>query len=545
MVMRLLVALVLSALFSGTLFAAEFVAEVDRKELYVNEHALLTLSLSDSEARLRAEGVAPTVDLTVLSRNFDLGTPQADFRFNVNRNRGRATSTLTVALFPRAPGKFRIPSFGIDGVSTAPIELHVLPLADDAAPEVFARSGVVRQRLHVGEQTLLYLDLYHRVDIASARFGGALDSRPRLAIEAHALPTVERSESVSGISYRVTRSAWAISPLNADAELTLLLPDIWIETRQGRQWRLPYGEEHITVRPLPDNGENAPAAIDRPRIEIDAPETVVAGQATPWEFTLRGRTALNALPATAPLRPAQPGLRVYMDPPQRRLETTADGDVESVIVYRGFLLADAAGELHTPAITLPYYDTARGRVETMEVSGEPFRTLPSPIVADEQAPAAAVAHTETDGQTAEQAAWRWLALTLALLWIATLTVWAWQSGIVRRMRTSRPAHTSSVSEADDPLTPLLAALDARTLEQGLRNWQAEHGEDAALVNAIRQVQRLRYHRRGANSDEDELKTAIDTALRCLNGRNVRGSQRAPERDIWSPAAFHRGGREPR
>ena len=146
MVMRLLAALVLSALFSGTLFAAEFVAEVDRKELYVNEHVLLTLSLSDSEARLRAEGVAPTVDLTVLSRNFDLGTPQADFRFNVNRNRGRATSTLTVALFPRAPGKFRIPSFGIDGVSTAPIELHVLPLADDAAPEVFARSGVVRQR---------------------------------------------------------------------------------------------------------------------------------------------------------------------------------------------------------------------------------------------------------------------------------------------------------------------------------------------------------------------------------------------------------------
>jgi hypothetical protein len=540
---KFLAALVLAALLPAAVFAAEFTAEVDRKELYVNEHVLLTLSLSDSETRLRAEGVSPNVDLTVLSDDFQLGTPQADFRFNVNRNRGRASSTITVALFPRAPGKARIPGFSVDGASTAPIELRVLPLAADAAPEVFARSGIVRDRLHVGEQTLLYLDLYHRVDIASARFGGSLDSRPRLAVEAHALPAEERSENVSGTDYRVTRSAWAISPLNGDAEIALLLPDIWIETRQGRQWRLPYGEERISVHALPETGQTAAAAIGLPRIETSAPETVLAGQAAPWEFTLRGRTALNALPATAPLGPARAGLRVYMDPPQRRLETTADGDVESVVVYRGFLLADATGEHRTPAITLPYYDPQSGRIETIEVAGTPFRALPSPAFAAATTPAPAPERAVDDAHTATAGQWRWLALALALSWFATLAAWAWQSGIVRRARNPR-SRASAAGEGHDPLAALLAALGARTLEQGLRNWQAEHGDDMALADAIRKVQRLRYRPADSGKNAAELETAIAAALRCLNGRSVRGEAPAPGNDIWSPAAFHRGDTRP-
>src|SRR5690606_27521550 len=126
--------------------SAGFVAEVDRKELYVNEHVVLTLALTDSETRLRAEGVSPNVDLTVLTGQFDLGAPRADFRFNVNRPRGRSTSTITVELFPRETGRLRIPAFTVDGLSTSPIELRVLALPADATPEVFARSGIASRQ---------------------------------------------------------------------------------------------------------------------------------------------------------------------------------------------------------------------------------------------------------------------------------------------------------------------------------------------------------------------------------------------------------------
>lgn len=540
--------LLLLTLSGGTAFAAEFIAEVDRKELYVNEHVLLTLSLSDSDTRLRAEGVSPNIDLTVLSDDFDLGTPQADFRFNIDRGRGRSTSSITLALFPRTPGRARIPSFSADGASTAPIELRVLPLPADSTPEVFARSGILRDRLYVGEQTLLYLDLYHRVDIASARFGGALDSRPRLAIEAHALPVEERSENVSGISYRVTRSAWAVSPVSGE-DVTLLLPDIWIETRQGRQWRLPFSEERIDVRPLADDAQTRPAAIGKPQIEMRAPETIVVGEATPWEFVLRSHTALNALPSNAPLHAAADGLRVYMDPPLKRLETVAgaaDGAVndavESTVVYRGFLLADAAGDYLTPTISLPYYDTASDRVEILEVAGSALRALPAPTLAG-NAMALPAAESAPPGAEVRGAhgIWPWLTATLALLWVATLGGWLWQSGIVRARHAVVKPRAAATGSDGDPLQRLLAALDARTLEQGLRNWLTAYGPDDAVENAVRAVQRRRYHphRADANGDDDVNK-AVAEALRCLDGRIVRAETPVPSRDIWSPAAFHPG-----
>ncbi|MDR2877969.1 MAG: BatD family protein, partial [Chromatiales bacterium] len=226
----------------------DFSAEVDRRELYVNEHVVLTLSLTGSDTRLRAEGVSPNIDLTVLAGAFELGTPKADFRFNIDNNRGRATSSITVELFPRTAGRLRIPAFTVDGLNTQAIELRVSPLTTDTSPEAFVRSGVASKHLFTGEQALVYLDLYHRVELASARMGGALDSKPR-DIAVHTLPASERTERVDGIEYQVTRTAWAASMMQA-GEMTLLLPDIWVETRQGRRWRLPFREERIEVRAL-------------------------------------------------------------------------------------------------------------------------------------------------------------------------------------------------------------------------------------------------------------------------------------------------------
>lgn len=514
--------------------AADFTAEVDRRELYVNEHVLLTLSLSDSDTRLRAEGVAPNVDLTVLTGQFDLGVPRSDFRFNINRNRGRSTSIIAVELFPRAPGRLRIPAFTIDGLSTAPIELRVLPLPPDAAPEVFARSGIARGRLHAREQTLLYLDLYHRVELAGARLGGPLDSRPR-SIEAHALPAEERSERVGGVEYRVTRTAWAVSP-TAEGEVALLLPDIWVETRQGRQWRLPFGEERIEVQALPE-GLPAATLIGRPQVEQDDPGPATAGQALPWQLVLRSGAALNALPAEAPLAPPASGLRVYMDPPERRLETLPGGGVESVAVYRGHLLAEAPGDYSTPAIRLPYYDADAGTAVTLEIPGRPFSAAPAP---SGPGPVAIPA-----GPTAAQTGslhgpWPWLALAFALLWIATLAL------LWRRLRgaaaptAGRTPRGSRAGDPGDPKGRLLAALGSRTLEEGLQRWQEAHGRDTGVEQAIRRVQRLCYRPEGGTGAA-ELTVAVEHALARLEGRTAHpDGKQAETEDPWSPRAFRPG-----
>jgi hypothetical protein len=111
-----------------------FTAAVDRTELYQNEHVVLTLSLADSDTRLRAEGVKPNIDLTLLTDQFELGVPRTDFRFNMAREERRSTSELTVELFPKRSGRLTVPAFAVDGLRTEPIALQVLPLPADARP---------------------------------------------------------------------------------------------------------------------------------------------------------------------------------------------------------------------------------------------------------------------------------------------------------------------------------------------------------------------------------------------------------------------------
>lgn len=507
----------------------DFTAEVDRRELYVNEHTLLTLSLTGSDTRLRAEGVTPNIDLTVLAGAFELGVPRTDFRFNVERNRGRATSSLTVELFPRSAGRLRIPAFTVDGLSTQPIELHVRPLPADARPEAFARSGVANRRLYTGEQTLLYLDLYHRVDLASARMGGPLESRPR-DIEAHALPVTERTEHIDGFEYRVTRTAWAISATSA-GELVLLLPDVWVETRQGRRWRLPFHEEHIEVRTLPTTVPPG-TLIGRPAVEVADPGAMPAGEASPWEIVLRSDTALNLLPAEPPLAPAPADLRIYMEPPERRLEPTADG-VQSIAIYRGYLLAKTSGTHETPAIRLPWFDAGTGALAVLELPGQPFEAsattqtslpVPATLSVDDAAEHAA--------GTPRYSTWLWTTLVFALLWLLTLALWLRRSDtpFIRRraIRGEEPG-------VGDPRQQLLSALDARTLEQGLRQWEACHGRDEAVREAIREVQRISYHKHTVREDT-ELADAIERALALIGDRRVGTSQKEVD-DPWSPRAF--------
>jgi hypothetical protein len=507
--------------------ASVFTASVDRKELYVNEHVLLTLELRDSDTRLRAAGVDPNVDLSVLTGRFDLGVPRADFRFNIERNRGRSSSTLSVELFPRRAGRLLIPSFSVDGQRSAPIELRVLPLPADASPEVFARSGLSSAALQVREQGLLFLDLYHRVNLKQASFGGQLDSRPK-GIEAHPLPATERTERVRGIDYQVTRTAWAISPL-AEEAVTLFLPDVWVETAQGRRWRLPVREEHLAVRPLPP-GTPPEALIGRPRLEQTLPAAGTASSLVPWEVTLRTATALDLLPAALPV-PAAPGLKVYLDPAERRLEPAGDG-VDSVATYRGYLMPLEAGRLVTPAVSLSYVENGRLSVATL-----PGRTLAV-------APAPAADTSPTSGEPppprrpAGGAGWRLAAGALGALWLATLSLWALRER--RRVAKSTPRRPRGRGPRS-PRERLLAAFGSRTLEEGLLAWEAEHGRDAALRDQIRLVQRF-YYSKDAGIDEQALKRTIDALLARLAGR--RPARAAAEPDAWSPRAFRPAARPP-
>lgn len=524
---RLILFLLLT--MSASLHAAEFIAEVDRKEFYLNEHVILTLSLSGSDTRLRAEGVAPNVDLTVLTPDFEFGTPRADFRFSTARARGRATSSISVELFPRRSGELRIPAFSVDGLSTEAITLRVLPLPADARPEVFVRSGVAHDRLYTGQQTLLWLDLYYRVELAGARFGGPLESRPR-ELEAVALSTEERSEHIDGIDYRITRSTWAVSPDQA-GEMVLILPEVRVETRQGRNWRLPFSEHRIEAVPLPPQLQSA--LIGRPELTATLPEQLQAGEPAAWQIELRSGSSLNRLPAAAPLAALPPGLRAYMDPPEQRIELDAAGNPVSVAVYRGHLLAEHEGEMISPTLAQDYFDPETGAVRTVQVAGTPLRVEPAPPREDAAMTAQVMEADVSDNNDAADF-WRPAALALGSAWLTTLAAWGWSRR--RRQAGARPAR----STGSDPLQRLRHALgDARTLEEGLERQEQQYGTDAALRAAVRKVQRIRYRPGDVlpHERDTDLHDAIEAALAILSRRAHIAQPPQEEEDPWSPRSF--------
>lgn len=536
-----------AVVWAATAAAAQFTATVDRKALYADEHVLLRLALVNSETRLRAQGVDPNIDLTMLTDDFELGVPRSDFRFNIDRNRGRATSEITVELFPRRSGRLVIPAFSVDGLRTEPITLQVQTPPDEATPEVFARSGVGRETLWVREQTIVYLDLYHRINLAGARLGGAIDIEPR-GVELHELPQADRTEEIDGLSYNVTRTAWALAPRDA-GPITVYLPDIWIETGDGDRRRLPFREERLEARALPPDVP-AGAPVGRPQLAQSTPEEVTAGALAPWEVTLRTPTALNTLPGTLPMPPLPAHLKSYTDTSERRVETRPDGSPVSTVVYRTHLMPTAAGTYELPPLDVPYFDTRRGRMALATLPGRTLHVTPAPASNTRTDPPAPSVANDSGVRTAPPAdggmsiaAWRTAAGVLLALWLATAAL-AWRLHAAGRRKS--PAHSppsaTPPGKAATAKDRLLAALGTPTLEQGLEARERRHGPDPELRAAIRSVQRLCYG--DGRQGEAELDAAVERAMARLKHRPVKPAARSedtPAVDPWSPRAFYKPG----
>ncbi len=527
---------ILFTLWASNTLAATLTTTVDRKELAVNEHIVFTLSLINSDTRLRAEGIAPNVDLSVLTKNFDLGTPRADNRFILTREGGRSTSSITVELFPKHPGAVTIPAFSVDGLRSQPIIIKANPTASNTNPEVFVRSGVNKTTVWAREQTIAYIDLYHRVNLTTASLGGDIEATPTRIdlMEYRKLPQAKRKEQVAGISYNVQRIAWAIFPAQS-GDLTVRLPDVWAVTANGRRLRLPGGQHQLQVKALP-TGIPADILVGKPEIS-QSPLTALpdANSLTSWSITLRAPVGTNALPGTLPGLTAPANVKLYQDSAQRRTDETEDG-LTNIATYILSVTPLAAGNFRLPPIRLSYFDPQRGVMDTAESPGQTLivKSGPKPATPTVTSPASA-SHSTTENHEPSSLIWQITALTFAVLWLATLGLWL-------RARLALPPEKSVLKEipgatrtfhAAHPLQAiLLDAFGSPSLEQGLSEWEARFGVDQELRETVRAVQRLYYSKEKV--DEEKLRPAVQVAAARIRAGTPTKQAIA---DKWSPQAF--------
>jgi len=519
--------------------AAEFSASVDRKQLLLQEHVVLTLSLVNSDTRLRAEGISPNIDLSVLTKEFDIGTPHVENRYNIYRGQGRSTSALSVDLFPRRAGRLTIPAFTIDGLSTAPITIVAHPLPSGSLPEIFSKAGVSAHSVWQRQQVVAWLDVYHRIELKTASIGEYIETEP-MAIELmehQDLPQSERKATVRGVPYGVTRIAWALFPKQSGT-LTIHLPDVWAVTADGRKLRLPHQQQHVEVKALPAE-VSTDIAVGTPILTQTTPSPApTVNNISTWTVTVRGPFSRFALPDTLPLAAMPAHIKVYSDHGQRNTETVTAG-LTSVVSYTLSALPQDGGSFQLPPLRIPYFDTARGAMAVSELPGVRF-TVPGGT-ADTAAPSRRAASTAATQQAATRRGnplpWQLATLLFAALWLVSMIL------LWRRPRISLPKAANDAPAVREPPPPaihhplqaqLLAAFGSRTLGQGLNAWERHYGRDEQLRATVRAVQQLCYGN-GEGMDNSALSRAVGDTVAKIRAQSVNGSPAG--NDPWRPESF--------
>ena len=523
-----------------TAHAAELNANVDRKELVLQEHVVFTLSLINSDIRLRAQGISPNVDLSLLTKDFDIGTPNVDNRYNIYRGQGRSTSELTVDLFPRHAGQLTIPAFSVGGLHTAPITIIAHPLPSGSVPDIFSKAGISASHVWQRQQIVTWLDVYHRVQLKTASIGEYIETEPTAIelLEHQDLPQSERKEEVRGITYDVTRIAWAIFPKQSGT-LTIHLPDVWAVTADGRKLRLPQQQQHVEVKTLPVD-VTADIAVGTPILTQTAPSPAPSiNNVSTWTVTVRGPFSRFAMPDTLPLATTPDHIKVYSDHGRRDSEAVTGG-LTTVVKYTLSALPQNDGNFKLPPLRIPYFNPSRG---TMAIAELPGQTLTVPAAT--MSPATQSLLTETQSTTKilsekkgnKFSLWQASTVFFAALWIITLM---WLRKRPRNIATNDDHSAPTVRDLPPPTihhplqAQLLAAFGSRTLEQGLNAWERRNGSNARLRDIVRSVQQLCYGN-GNDKDTSMLNRAVENAvakIRANESRNV-----ISEIDPWRPESF--------
>jgi len=525
------------SLFALSAWAAEFTANVDRNQLHVNEPLLFSLSLSNSDTRLRAEGVDANVDLSHLGKDFNLGRPEASSNYNIYLGQGRSSSEVKIELFAKHSGKIIIPSFEIDGLKSNSIDITVLKKSATGTEEVFVRSGMNLESAWVGQQVVAWIDLYHRVELASASLGSNLETEP-MQIELlpnWKMPQESRKEQHQDFEYEVERIAWSVFP-NQAGPFTVQLPDIWVETKSGNKLRLPHQRLNLDVKALPA-GLPADIIIGKPELTADPlPTDFKQFELSQWTVTLKAPVGVTTLPRLLPGIELAEGLKLYPDPARYHTQQNSNG-IMDVADYSLSIMPLQSGEFELPTIRVPYFDPDTGQAALVEL---PSQTINVTANAIPQPAAITAGNTVDDIESAtaqKKPEWLWQFATaiMTLLWLTTLLK-LWSKQKLQPARSEQVETT--ILKTKDKRHPLqqklLQAMNSQTLEQGLQQWTAQQPDDATVPEAVKALQRFCYG--GEKELEAELQGRVDLAITRIRRTPIKAA--ANEAKPWLAESFY-------
>ena len=510
-------------------------ASVDRNPVMEGEYFVLNVSADD-------EVDTGKLDTSILLKDFIVGRTSVSRSTQIMNFDAVKETRWQVLLAPKQKGQQTIPSFSIDGVSSAEIPLKVVEAGaqPEQAKNLFIDAKVSTDEAYVGQLITYKVKLYLAVELQRGVLNAPI-------IEGAQIKQIgedkDGSEIIEGRRYRVIERTYGIIPdLPGQVNIkgATFSGDVLVES-QRRGGMFGFNESRpmqagapslsIQVEPAPTSFQGQWLVADLVVLKESFPEDVkefTVGSPITRTLTLLASNAdENSLPDIAQNLP--PELKSYPEKPQRQ-SFVRDAQIVSQYSITSAIVPSKVGTFTLPEVKVPWWNPHLKRQEiatlparTIEVKGGAI--IDTPVEPNWQA------NTSTRNEGS------WSANLFALLWLVTLIAWgvtlvAWR----RALKRQTPVNTQVQPQ------PLVLGNGLKGLEQAcarghvsdiLQQLQQYFSEQAArpmtldkiaaqsneLAEAIRQLQALAYG--GKANSGTQLADAVKALLSAVKSGNLK------------------------
>ena len=510
-------------------------ASVDRNPVMEGEYFVLNVSADD-------EVDTGKLDTSILLKDFIVGRTSVSRSTQIMNFDAVKETRWQVLLAPKQKGQLTIPSFSIDGVSSAEIPLKVVQAGaqPEQAKNLFIDAKVSSDEAYVGQLITYKVKLYLAVELQR----GVLNAP---VIEGAQIKQIgedkDGSEIIDGRRYRVIERTYGIIPdLPGQVNIkgATFSGDVLVES-QRRGGMFGFNESRpmqagapslsIQVNPAPASFLGQWLVADLVVLKESFPEDVkefTVGSPITRTITLLASNAdENSLPDIVQGLP--PELKSYPEKPQRQ-SFVRDAQIVSQYSITSAIVPSKAGTFTLPEVKVPWWNP---HLKRQEIATLPARTI--------EVKGGAVVDTPIEpnwqANTSTRNEGSWSANLFALLWLVTLIAWGVTLVAWRRALKRQPPVNTQVQPQ-----PLVLGNGLKGLEQAcarghvsdiLQQLQQYFSEQAArpmtldkiaaqsneLAEAIRQLQALAYG--GKANSGTQLADAVKALLSAVKSGNLK------------------------
>lgn len=463
----------------------ELTASVDRNPVMETESFVLTVTANDSVNNVQ-------LDFSVLENNFVVGRTSISRQTQLLNLKASQTTTWITTLYPKAIGNFTIPSFTIEDVASAPIDIMVIqPNAQiGARQDLFITSSVDKEQVYLQQQLLYTSKLYVGVNLQR----GSL-AAPKLAnADVQQLGEDKKySELYEGKRYEVIERNFAIIPQQSGS-FTIEGPIFEGEVAQAGGQTFSFFNRikpmtriapnvEIEVLPIPNDytGHWLPSEFvvlnEEWQPELDEYKI---GEPITRTLTL---TAVGLVEAQLPDFTVNYPSNVKSYPDQSETASVEkDGALIGQRVQSVALIPSSSGSITIPELSIPWFNTKTGKTDYATL---PSRTLtvapnagevPLQIPASETQPEInqtepqegdeneVLAPTHLTSSTSTLGTWTSTTTILLVLWLLTMFLWATSYVLSKRK------NSNLIDKSEDEKHP--QAANSKALHVALKTNQS-------------------------------------------------------------------------